>query len=73
MKMATIRQPELATKRQPKCTQQPELARGIRCFERHDRPKNPYYVQRRIDGKRETESFANAEDRDRKAREWTAS
>ena len=71
--MATIRQPELATKRQPKCTQQPELARGIRCFERHDRPKNPYYVQRRIDGKRETESFASAEDRDRKAREWTES
>jgi len=71
--MATIRQPEMATKRQPKCTQQPEFGRGIRCFDRFDRPAKPYYVQRRIDGKRETESFATAEDRDRKAREWTAS
>ena len=47
--------------------------RGIRCFERWDRPSKPYLVLRTIDGKRETESYATREDRDRRARQWAES
>lgn len=50
--------------------QETEYPRGIRVYERWDRPSKPYLVQRTIDGVRETESYATAEDRDRRARQW---
>lgn len=54
-----------ATKRKPKRT------RGIRCWFRGNRPNAPYCVQRRVgDGKKLTESFKTAEDRDRRAQQW---
>jgi hypothetical protein len=53
--------------------QETKYPRGLRCFERWDRPSKPYLVQRTIDGRRETESYSTQEDRDRRARQWAES
>ena len=53
--------------------QETKYPRGLRCFERWDRPSKPYLVQRTIDGRRETESYTTQEDRDRRARQWAES
>jgi integrase len=52
------------TKRQPRSNL------GVWVFDRPERPNAPYCVQRNVEGKRETVSFARAEDRDRLATEW---
>lgn len=52
---------EKETKRKPRG--------AVRCWHRADRPNRPYYLQWRVDGKKNTESFEKKEDRDRAAKE----